>query len=552
MMERSAQVTTSDSISRPAEAAEKQRAWCVRLASLRGELLGPVYGLLDLSDALHEDARRHSDSPEDFLLSLERICESVQGLLRLAERKLDPANGASTALELDAQFHHDMRSYLARIIGYCELWCEDAEGTFVNEFVDDLRQIHQIAMRLVEQIHDLLNLQKLTEAGGAGALEQKYARPEVNGIPPSLDDSSAAATAITGIILVVDDNDINRDVLRRRLDREGHRVAVAADGLDALQLIRSQPFDLVLLDLMMPGLSGWQVLAQLKADHRYCCLPVIMISALNEIHSVVRCIEMGADDYLIRPVNPVLLRARINSCLEKKRLRDLEQSYLDLIKRAEKQADDLLHAVFPEPIVKGLRGEARPRPRRHENVAVLFADIVNFTRYCDEREPEEVVRYLDAAVGSWEGIALEHGVQKIKTIGDAFMAASGLLDTVDNPVLSCVRCGLDMIEAVRRLPPQWDLRVGIHFGPVVAGVIGSRQYLYDLWGDTVNTAARMESHGVSGSITLSMPAWSRVAHICEGSEHVVNVKGKPKPLHTMRFTGFRNRTRSDIPDPSTC
>src|SRR5262249_25471863 len=139
-----------------------------------------------------------------------------------------------------------------------------------------------------------------------------------------------------------------------------------------------------------------------------------------------------------------------------------------------------------------------------------------FTGYCDRHEPEEVVAHLQRLVEDWEETALRHGVQKIKTIGDAFMAACGLLQPSASPVLDCVRCGLEMVAATRRLPTGWDVRVGIHFGPVVAGVLGRRQYLFDLWGDTVNTAARMESHGVPGKITLSSAAWQQVAHCCRG------------------------------------
>ncbi len=189
---------------------------------------------------------------------------------------------------------------------------------------------------------------------------------------------------------MVDSHEVNRDSLCSRLEREGHTVAAAGDGRQALQMIQSQPFDLVLLALLRPGLNGWQVLEQLQANSAIGYLPVIMISALNDKHNL-RCIGLGADDFLLGPADPELLRVRIKACLEKKRL-------YDQIVRAEKRADELLHAVFPEPIARGLKGMHRPAPRRHENVAVLFADIVNFTPFCDRHEPEEVVWHLDQLV----------------------------------------------------------------------------------------------------------------------------------------------------------
>jgi class 3 adenylate cyclase len=146
---------------------------------------------------------------------------------------------------------------------------------------------------------------------------------------------------------------------------------------------------------------------------------------------------------------------------------------------------------------------------------------------------------LQKLVEAWEEIALRHDVEKIKTIGDAFMAACGLLKPVANPVLSCLQFAVKMRGAVRELAPHWDVRIGIHAGEVVAGVLGRRQYLFDLWGDTVNTAARMESHGVEGHITLSPMAWEQVEHCCRGRKlraRKIKGKGLMKLVKFVEFT----------------
>ncbi len=327
-------------------------------------------------------------------------------------------------------------------------------------------------------------------------------------------------------ILVVDDVEMNRDVLMRRLTRLGYRVTQAEHGRQALELMRREPFDLVLLDIMMPEMNGYEVLETLKQDPALRHVPVIMISAIDEIDSVVKCIQLGAEDYLAKPFNPTLLKARIGACLEKKRLHDQERSYLAQIEAEKSRYEDLLHVILPSEIVTELKESNAVRPRRFEGVAVMFCDIVGFTSYCQEHSPEEVVSNLQQVVEVFEEVAHRFELEKIKTIGDAFMAASGLLTQTPDPVLRSVQCALEMIKEVRALPVGWQIRVGVHVGPVLAGVIGRRKYLFDLWGDTVNAAARLESHGVPGYVNLSREAWEHVADRCIGaSRGTLAVKG---------------------------
>lgn len=330
-----------------------------------------------------------------------------------------------------------------------------------------------------------------------------------------------------GHILVVDDNRMNRSLLARHLERRGHTVALAEQGRQALEMIPENKFDLVLLDVLMPEMDGYMVLKRIKADSRWRDIPVIMISALDEMDSVVRCIELGAEDYLPKPFDPVLLRARINACLEKKRLRDREVLHLQQIEAEKKRSDELLHVILPHEIVQELKATDVVKPRNYQNVAILFTDVVDFTPYCDSHTPEEVVSNLQQLVEAYEELALLYDLQKIKTTGDSFMAVGSLLKPLANPVLNCVRCGLEMLSATRRLPVGWQVRIGIHLGPVMAGVVGCRQYLFDVWGDTVNTAQRIESHGTGDAVSLSKAAWQQVSdHFEAESLGLVEVKGK--------------------------
>jgi CheY-like chemotaxis protein/HAMP domain-containing protein len=155
-------------------------------------------------------------------------------------------------------------------------------------------------------------------------------------------------------LLIVDDNEINRDVLARQLGRQGHATAVAQNGRRALEMVRAREFDLILLDIMMPEMSGYEMLGHLKADARLRDIPVIMISALDEVETVVRCIELGAEDYLPKPFDPVLLRARIGACLEKKRLRDQEIEYLRNVDRVTAAAAAVEAGKFDVATIEGV------------------------------------------------------------------------------------------------------------------------------------------------------------------------------------------------------
>jgi CheY-like chemotaxis protein/class 3 adenylate cyclase len=329
-------------------------------------------------------------------------------------------------------------------------------------------------------------------------------------------------------LLVVDDNEDNRFTLTQRLKREGYgAVACARDGREALELLASRPFDLVLLDITMPQMNGFQVLEHIKANTSLRHIPVIMISASDEIESVARCIGLGAEDYLPKPFNTVLLRARIAACLEKKRLRDQEAAYISQIENEKRRADELLHAMLPPGAVRELKATNEVRPRRYNEVAVLICDIVGFTPYCDANPPEEVVRHLQELVSEFERIVSCHEMEKIKTVGDAFMATAGLFSFVPDPILASLKCGMDMVTASRELARGWEVRVGVHFGPVVAGIVGHRQYVFDLWGDTVNMAARFAAQCNPGTVVTSGSTWHRVRDRARGrSLGLVEIKGK--------------------------
>ncbi|UCC88435.1 MAG: response regulator [Anaerolineales bacterium] len=305
------------------------------LAHLRHELLTPLNAIIGYSEMLLEEAE--DEGLEALIPNLKKTCGAGKGLLALVNEILDPAKVEAGELDLDletleANLRHTLLTLVNAVIGYSEMLLEDAAEGEQEDFIPDLEKIHTAAMRFRVLINNVAHFSKI-EAGKIDADLKTGAtvsmiQDVVTAIRPLAAQKSGAEPAERGFVLVVDDNEMNRDVLACHLERQGHSVAVAENGLQALEMIKTYPFDLVLLDIMMPEMDGYQVLQRLKSHVPWRDIPVIMISALEEIDSVVRCIEMGAEDYLPKPFDPVLLRARTNASLEKKRLRDQEVEYL--------------------------------------------------------------------------------------------------------------------------------------------------------------------------------------------------------------------------------
>ena len=342
-------------------------------------------------------------------------------------------------------------------------------------------------------------------------------------------------------ILVVDDNEDNRFTLSMRLEASGYsNIVTAVNGRDALDVLGLGKIDLVLLDIMMPELDGYGVLAAMQSSVALRDIPVLVISAVDDVASVVKCIELGATDYLTKPFNPVLLKARVDKCIDQRRLRAQEADYHKNLEVEKRRADGILATVLPPEIVRALKRSDKLPPRLYDGVSVLFCDVVGFTAYSEKNPPETVFSELEGLVERFEALAHKHGLEKIKTVGDAFMATAGLLSPRDNPVRAAVACGLEMIAAGEAFGSGTGVRVGIDHGPVVAGIMGRTQFQFDVWGDTVNTAARIEGAARPGSVCLSGRAWMHLRHQAEARTlGLVDLKGKQK-IEILECTALKD------------
>lgn len=289
-------------------------------------------------------------------------------------------------------------------------------------------------------------------------------------------------------LLLVEDNKVNRLLLTRTLELLGHSVDTASDGVQALALMRQQRFDLVLLDITMPEMDGFEVLQRMLGDLALRELPVIVTSALEGLSNVVRCIELGAEDYLTKPVNPVLLRARLNASLEKKRLRDQQKEMVRRFATAE-VAQDLAESGF------ALGG-------RRVRASVMFADIRGFTTLVETQSPEETIELLNSYYTlMFDAISGQGGVVN-QMIGDGLMALFGAPLPMPDTALAAVRAAQDMMKLVKLFNVERvgahkasiAIGIGIATGEVVAGYTGTQQRAtYTCIGDTVNLAARLEA-----------------------------------------------------------
>ena len=367
-------------------------------------------------------------------------------------------------------------------------------------------------------------------------------------------------------LLVVDDNEDNRYTLTRRLGREGFsNIATATNGREALELLRAKPIDLVLLDIMMPDMNGYEVLEHLKADPQLQHIPVIMISAVDEIESVIRCVELGAEDYLSKPFNPTLLRARVGATLERKKLHDqvraqaadlaawnqtLEQRVADQLTEIERMGrlKRFLSPQIADLVVSSGDGERILESHRRA-VTVVFCDLRGFTAFAETAEPEEVMAVLRAYHDVLGPLIYKHEGTLERFAGDGLNVLFNDPLPCSDPSVRAVRMAIEMRDAVANLAVQWrklghDLGfgMGIAHGYATLGRIGFEgRYDYSAIGTVVNLAARLcaEARGgqilVDGKVQMAVETLTDIEPLGE-----LMLKGMQRPVSAFNILGMRD------------
>ena len=421
----------------------------------------------------------------------------ARALKALVERLVSPDDAGASANLDDATLRHDLRTPVNAILGYSELMLEDYADALSATVVGDIHMVVEECRRFLAKTdsftaEDVDRNESRIDEGVAAALERSLATA------PQSDDGEA------GRILVIDDDRANREILKRHLARRGHEVRTVASAEAAFRLLEKSPVDLVLSDVLMPDLNGIELLTRLKTSDAWREIPVIMVSGLREIEAVVRCISAGAEDYLQKPIDPVLLHARVEASLERARLRQREKDFVARIAYERDRADAILHAMLPAPVIRRLRDGEAVIADRIPAATIVFADIVDFTPLVARTEPTALLRRLSALFRAFDDLADRHGVEKIKTIGDAYMAAAGLPEPHPDHARIAIAFARDVLQIMSQgIGRGLSLRVGVHSGPVIAGLIGRKRFVYDIWGEAVNMASRLESSGQPGHIHIS-------------------------------------------------
>ncbi|MFO7985360.1 MAG: adenylate/guanylate cyclase domain-containing protein [Desulfatiglandaceae bacterium] len=532
-------------------------------AQLRRELRTPLDAIIGYSELLLGGAADVGQA--DFTSDLNLIHSAGHQLLEIINDLLDTNKLASgdvvfNLASLIANLHYKVRMPINDVIGVSETLLENAAEQGRLDLIADLKKIQSAAEYVLSYINEIIDFSRIDAGLKKSGAEDAERLSLIDRVMVSLRELAQDSAAVTGFesgsILVVDDNGINRDLLSRYLERQGHAVQVAPNGRQALQMIAGRAFDLVLLDITMPGLTGYEVLQHLKLSATLRDLPVIMIAGLDEMDRVVRCIELGAEDYLPKPFNPVLLRNRVGAFLERKRLRDIKveqqrklhelNTALELRTRFIRQtfgsylSDEIVDTILEEGGLQ-IGGEKRC-------ATLLMADLRGFTSLSERLPAEDVVAMLNIYLETMTEIIQKYQGTIDEFIGDAILVIFGAPILRPDDPQRAVACAVEMQLAMTSVNernrragyPEVALGVGLNTGEVVVGNIGSQKRIkYAVVGRAVNLTARIESYTVGGQIFISESTLDECGDILRIDRAMkVMPKGVKKPLTIHEVGGI--------------
>ena len=491
----------------PRDPAALSTIWRRQLSELRHDLRNPLSEILGFAEMLLEEAREKK--LDSLIPGLETIRHSANRILADVNHALNP-DTLRLSPEVLKSLKETIQQLAQQILAASENLSDQCDELAQASFADDILRISTSARKLRDfgpaALEKLIGLG--TNGATAASTESSPLLADPLAAPGVLENSGA-----TGSILVVDDQEANRALLARRLRKQGYTVSLAENGRHALERLRARKFDLVLLDILMPEMDGVEVLRQVKADPELAHIPVLMLSALDELDAVVHCISLGAEDYLPKPFPAPILNARVQASLANKRMSDQLRKYTSWL---------FGRTLFSNAV--GAPGSLDLS--RHERT-ILFADIRGFTHWSERRPPEEAVALLNRYFEMAERIWTSSSVIKTEYTGDEIMGVFPMAG-------EAVRIAQTMRTELGALLGEVGLGIGIglHTGPVIEGLMGGVEVkAYRFVGDTVNTAKRICSEAQPGQVLLSDSTFQQATAVAVASPAFdITAKGKAEPL----------------------
>ena len=492
-------------------APDPERVRATTLAHARHELRTPINAIIGYSEMLLEDA---SDGASDEIAGdLKRIHSAGRDLLARVDRILDPARLAEPGVDLNAmgaQIRADLRDPTTAVIGYAEMLIEGDDAAAMRA---DLERILGAARRLLDMSTDIVRVATMPVAAATGEAAAPLGATDAiaAGVLAKIQPIASAEPVEErqGSLLVVDDNALNRDLLSRQLARKGYVVATCENGRQALDRLERDRFDVVLLDILMPEIDGVETLRRMKSNPRLAEMPVIMISSLNEIDGAIRCLEMGAADYLTKPFHPTLLDARIGAVLESRRLREREAHYRRQLEDEHDHMHRLALASCPPGVAERVRRGDVDWVESHLEVAALWCDLERGLRSRSALDPSDRAATMTRWLGLVEDAAHRCGLDTVVREGAAVLVAGGVSSPRADAARDVAECALAIMDALAA-DGGADVGIGIHVGAAFGGVVGDARLSYQLWGEAVEMARALEDIAPAGAICVSPAVHAQV------------------------------------------
>ena len=476
------------------------------IKNIRHDFINPINAILGYSDLLIEILAGNDTNIKKDINIIHNCGEKIYSFIN-ESLNYDKAKAKKNIFYIfnNFNFQYLLRTQLETIIGITDL-LEDELLILKDDFYEE---IENSISRINSSSYQILTLlDKLTLNEGKTIREivdfydlkkDKSKKYEFNSQYDILKLPLPKAN-----ILVIEDDVNNLELIMKMFASSNNRFYKSQNILDSKIIIKDNKIDLILLDLILPDGNGYDFLNQLKSQSDTYDIPIIILS---DIQNVVKCIQSGADDFIFKPINKILLEARIKNSLEKKYFHDKEKKYQNKIKAQREQSEALLVNILPVSIARRLKSGETVIADNIDSASVLFADISGFTSLSSKIKAKELLLLLNEIFSSFDELLMKYNLEKIKTIGDNYMLAAGVPMKDDKHAENIADMALDMIKIMPKINEETgyklNIKIGINSGPVSAGVIGKKKFTYDIWGDTVNVASRMESFGNDNKIHVA-------------------------------------------------